>query len=1152
MMMNSDSTLPMRRILTGSPRATLQLLTEQITSWRTDSDIDSSNTGRIVIVTLDANTASVLRDELPVAVHQASPHGSISGLFNIDICTVSTLAHDILRSLGESDTTKSLPPNASLALIAEAIHRTRDVTTNLGAAHTGPGTPLDDPRERPTFHQAMLRTIIDLKKAGWTPDDVVRRSQHRYKDEISEIYRESERIQAENGFVDLSDIIANASTSVGKTDYFSGVTGIVIFGVTELNRLEETFVEALAQLPIPLTACIPWIADAPSFGLTENALRSLERSWGVDCTRHRTDTDPLESLVAELFRSDRNQIHTDSNISFVSAPDASREWTDAARRVWRIIESTANDADPIRFGDVRIIAPNINTVRPVAQDVFANAGIPVDWGFGTPVARSDPGRSLMLFLEVVDDGLSRESVMDLLTTCPLRNDWPGAESEPANPPEWDRIAREAGVIGSVGARNDQTEWMEPLRRFANHARHLLERPVSDSDDSAHHNRDRVESNEMYATQLLHVIGKLITVRRDIQSAERSANWGRWVSAVRNGWDALINFGPEHSEAIARIQTVLSELATYDNIVRLAPVATLRELLRGALDSARVALPTNGTDLDEESKNGVKIGDITTTHYRTPRVLIITGLVDGKYPARDARSALDVVETAPISTHTTDGHEISVEHSVAEVRLHFAMALSTGAEYVSLSYARSRPGGEDRHLPSSLYFETIRRVLQPPADTVWDETALEAALRVRDSWIERCVIPSVDTDYTWLGTREYDIYRAAMMQGMDIAELPHEARGARLLHERSTGVAGPYDGIIDLDATDLAFPGMVDSEHPISPSRVETYARCPFQYFLINVLRTKPLDDPLEELEIDALTRGDLIHKLLAEYFRTLTAEKIDLSTLNHDELGQSFDTFSESFRAKAQSDIGANIDVLHSANWATVQTKAFRAVEMAHAESADWLPGYTELGLGLPIDDRDADSHSDPEPINVPLQDGSTVRLRGRVDRVDLSRDGKHGRLVDYKSGKYNKDSYLFLNGGRNIQLAAYALGIAAWMERRGDTREVSEAAYHYLRSPLGDDDPRGKTGPFQARDAEELAHDFEDLRHVLGVITDGIRDARFPPYPDDSPDSAFSTCTHCDVREACGSLDELRLRWEAFQTAPTTEPMRNLRVKPEKGRGRG
>jgi hypothetical protein len=1152
MPMNSDSKLLMRRILTGSPRATLQLLTEQISSWRTDSDTGSPSTGRIVIVTLDANTASVLRDELPVAVHQASPPGSISGLFNIDICTISTLAHDILRSPGEPNTTKNLPPNASLALIAEAVHRTRDVTTDLGAAHTGQGTPLDDPRERPTFHQAMLRTIIELKKAGWTPDDVVRRSHHRYKNEISEIYRESERIQAEKGFVDLSDVIANASISIGTTDYFSDVTGIVIFGITELNRLEETFLDGLAQLPMPLTACIPWIADAPSFGLAENALRSLERSWGVDHTTHGTDTDPIGSLVADLFRGDRQQIHTDTNISVVSAPDASREWTDAARRVWRIIESTADHTDPVRFSDIRIIAPNINTVRPVAQDVFANAGIPVDWGFGTPVARSAPGQSLMLFLEVVDDGLSRESVMDLLTTCPLRSDWPGAESEPANPPKWDRIAREAGVIGSIGARNDQTEWMEPLRRFANHARHLLERSVSDSDDAAHQNQDRLKSDELYATQLLHVIGKLISVRREIQSAERSANWGRWVSAVRNGWDALINFGPEHSEAIARIQAVLSELATYDKIVRLAPVATLRELLRGALDSARVALPTNSSGLDEESRNGVKIGDITTAHYRTPRVLIITGLVDGKYPARDARSAFDVVETAPISTRTADGHEISIEHSIAEVRLHYAMALSTGAEHVSLSYARSRPGGEDRHLPSSLYFETIRRVLQPPVDTVWDETALETALRVRDSWIERCVIPSVDTDYTWLDTREYDIHSAAMMQGMDVAVLPHEIRGARLLHERSACNAGLYDGIIDLDTAEHAFPGMVDSEHPISPSRVETYAKCPFQYFLINVLRTKPLDDPLEELEIDALTRGDLIHQVLAEYFRGLTVEKIDLHTLSHDELRQSFDTFSDSFRAQAQSDVRADIDVLHSANWATIHTRAFRAVEMAHVESADWLPGYTELGLGLPIDDSDADSSSDPEPIDVPLQDGTTVRLRGRVDRVDLSRDGKHTRLVDYKSGKYNKDSYLFLNGGRNIQLAAYALGIAAWMERRADTREVSEAAYHYLRNPLGDNDPRGKTGPFQARDAEDLAHDFEDLRHVLGVITNGIRDASFPPFPDDSPDSAFSTCTHCDVREACGSLVELRPRWETYQTAPTTEPLRNLRVKPEKGRGRG
>ena len=54
---------------------------------------------------------------------------------------------------------------------------------------------------------------------------------------------------------------------------------------------------------------------------------------------------------------------------------------------------------------------------------------------------------------------------------------------------------------------------------------------------------------------------------------------------------------------------------------------------------------------------------------------------------------------------------------------------------------------------------------------------------------------------------------------------------------------------------------------LSPSTIETYATCPYRYFLERVLRIRSEEEPDRIDRISALERGSLVHRIL-EHFLT--------------------------------------------------------------------------------------------------------------------------------------------------------------------------------------------------------------------------------------------------------------------------------------------
>lgn len=198
---------------------------------------------------------------------------------------------------------------------------------------------------------------------------------------------------------------------------------------------------------------------------------------------------------------------------------------------------------------------------------------------------------------------------------------------------------------------------------------------------------------------------------------------------------------------------------------------------------------------------------------------------------------------------------------------------------------------------------------------------------------------------------------------------------------------------------------------ISASRAEAYYACPFQYFCRYGLNAKPR----AIAQLDALQSGTVIHYILEQMLRehgagglaALTPPQRLACIERH--LLYYRDAYLGGEQVMTQRD---------KYTFGRLARTVFSLIERLAQEFAHCKFEPVDFELNI---DRDGEI----DPYCVTLDDGSQVRVRGKVDRVDLLRtpQGSMVRIVDYKSG-IKKFRLCDVLSGLNIQMILYLMCI--------------------------------------------------------------------------------------------------------------------------------
>ena len=168
------------------------------------------------------------------------------------------------------------------------------------------------------------------------------------------------------------------------------------------------------------------------------------------------------------------------------------------------------------------------------------------------------------------------------------------------------------------------------------------------------------------------------------------------------------------------------------------------------------------------------------------------------------------------------------------------------------------------------------------------------------------------------------------------------------------------------------------------------------------------------------------------------------------------------------------------------------------AAAAKATPAHFELSFGLGMAPDAAEPH-DPEPLEIDLGDGRSLRVSGRIDRIDRRLEG--GLVLrDYKTGRAPKDDGGVFRGGRQLQIPFYVLAA----EKLFPGEVVVDAFLDYVDG--------GRQVAFRPEHVTGPA-----FRALLRDLTDLVARGVFVQEP--------SACDFCDFTVVCGPKGLLQRR---------------------------
>ena len=171
----------------------------------------------------------------------------------------------------------------------------------------------------------------------------------------------------------------------------------------------------------------------------------------------------------------------------------------------------------------------------------------------------------------------------------------------------------------------------------------------------------------------------------------------------------------------------------------------------------------------------------------------------------------------------------------------------------------------------------------------------------------------------------------------------------------------YSGFLEIDDLSTEAQNVLQGmqTETYSVTDLETYANCPFQYFMKNVMKTKVAEDG-DEGEISRQEKGDLAHSTLFKFYTDhkeqkkpplsqVSLEDFEASRIHLDSL---LKQFSE---GKRQEQNISDDNLFWTISVDKLRASLFRWIEAEKLYDLTVLPRYFEVNFGR------APGYSDPE-----------------------------------------------------------------------------------------------------------------------------------------------------------------------------------------------
>ena len=873
------------------------------------------------------------------------------------------------------------------------------------------------------------------------------------------------------------DLAASLCRNLSGSPFLKELHHVFYYGFYDLSQVQLSFFESVTHV-VPVTLYFP-LQDRPAFFF---ARQFFERHLLPLASTHE-DLGGEGATTTELLE-----------LSVKNVIGVEEELATACREILTLVE-----VNGYRFDEIGVVARTFEPYQARLQSVFDRYQVPFTSTAGKPLSREPLVKTFLRLASLPLNDFDRAAMLDVVTSPFYRVQGVGSAGADLRSDIW------RSLVYTLGITKGEAEWKRLAEPASSSILRETEVEFGEDDERRAGSRDTSQLTSLWSvvSRLIHdcralpaqgSIGTLTEAFLELAQSHVHASGLSGLSSTESPESAdLTMVGSLIHSALARLQQLdpLGGDILWEEWV---------ELFRRVLDETSIPI-------EEGRHQGVQVLDAMTARGRTVRALFVIGMNEKVFP-RYVREDPFLRDRQRVVLESTLGYKIDEKLAGHEEELLLFELLSRSAtNRLYLSYQRADEAGRVM-APSSFIAMAMRdpRFVGKPEETV----PRRLTQRINEQPSIQDLLPAEE------------LVLGCLLQGHDALSVFDATGRDRLLFEqgcatlkiieRESPELGPFDGMVGAHTS----VSSVAEERSFSPTALERYATCPFQYFAEKVLRLEPVRR-LQHDHLPPLTLGTLVHESLRLSYERLVLLQWPGNSLTEATMQSTVhEAVTDTFAAHAVSQ-GTG----HVLLWILAREQVTALVTAAVAsDQAEYLAtGFRPVAFEIAAQGI-VPLESDASPVSL--------KIHGALDRVDYRAEPPALRIVDYKFKQGNEitavDRNLALSAVRGFRLQPPLYARMTLPSLPAPTEIQLLFLAPQWKQPIS-------RSTFDA--GLWTGHTGDMIRQTLSTLIHGIARREFFILPD-------GYCDYCEFSGACRRHDAMAW-WRSYRS-PQARVLRKLR----------
>lgn len=927
-----------------------------------------------------------------------------TGLNNIEVTTFRKLSRELLSDALMRSLTASGKQMLLKKTTAQFLAEAPDINIKLRRA-IGRGGFLD----------VLSQMISEMKHYDISAGEIGNAARmindnEALKEKLASLARMYE-IYADNfsslEYNDSEDNLEYLAQAVAYTDIFDN-TYIWIDKFDELLPQQMKVVEALHNKAKQLTVsvCCPASPmERPLYAEVERTLRKIEaldmeREY-FDCGEHlKNISSPELKFMLDKWNSMLTYNRSADNIKVFEARDA---YTEVEYTAGRIVDLVREDG--YRYRDIAVVCADEDAYQYLVDSVFGEYEIPSFSDTKTVLSDHPIALQILSLFDIFENNFDYESIFGYLKSGFIYQKTKTGKTENISAEAIDELENFVLKYGIKGKNRwfSENDWHTGAS-----VADITGNKEDDGRRAAEAEEEEKRINDIRKTVMAPVAAYFEKTKGSISGREHAEALFGWLSDIHlyDGLKKEIRYlydsgDTTEGERFERIWSLILEVLD-QAVITLGGTEMSRgefgEYMRAGISKCEIRIIPSGIDR-------VYFGTAERNAPAAVKVLFLLGANDGTFPNNIKEEGfLSDADRQYIDASPDILLPIAPDTRGRMEKRHYNVfrTLSSAAEKLYISYAAQDISGTQL-APSRLVYDILRRFPSVKTDDDMEESVSDMGVYITSPkvTVHKLLKSRADNSANPVWDAVYEYFRERQMypQLMDMID-----------EKRS--IARSFDTIPPEDAEELYGQGSI----VYSASRLNTYARCPYMYFLHYGLGIRKR----EEWEIGAADVGTYAHAVIEGFCRAVEEGEQDPEKKMERwrNLGdEERDNILDNLFAKAEREI-KNSEIAQRGKAVSVIRRMKKVISNA-AETVHSSLKYGKYAIS-----------GEEQRISMEISD--RVSLAGIIDRLDICRGSNYNgiRVIDYKTGATRFSITNILNG-IDMQMVLYAAAAKEYCEHR-------------------------------------------------------------------------------------------------------------------------